>query len=364
MRDLPGRRPLPISGPVPLAAVTLRGCKHGGRSGSCNLGQLRRVGARLTILWLIAGAGVIAVAGILLLFGLETHRQARDRDRYPPPGRLIDVGGRRLQLLGEGEGRPTVVLVCGGGMPSVYMWPLQRRVAAFAHVVTYDRAGFGWSDPATSPLSFDDQARDLRTLLARGGETAPFLLAGESLGGLIVRAFATLFPEDVAGVVLIDSAEEEHVFATLDHLKAGGARQIAMARLLGPLGLVRQAVARSLRHAYATADRRIIAALLSRASFAAGVAQEVKAYDLTPEARRGPGGFGALGDIPLTVMAHGKPFPDARIEGGWRAAQERLARLSTRGRLVVAEGIGHAIAEENPKLVAREIQLMVEEVLT
>lgn len=127
----------------------------------------------------------------------------------------VDVGGRRLWAQVRGTTSPTVVLVAGGGMTGGFLQPLQARIAAFARTLIYDRPGLGSSDPAKAALSFGDHAEDLHRLLTALGERPPFVLVGESYGGLIVRTFAAAFPETVAGVVLIDSPEESHVFGQL-----------------------------------------------------------------------------------------------------------------------------------------------------
>jgi pimeloyl-ACP methyl ester carboxylesterase len=311
------------------------------------------------LVWVGAVVVALAIAAVVLL-ALESRQQARDLVAFPPPGRLVDVGGRRLHLVSQGEGAIPVVLVAGGGGPAVTVWPLQRRIAEFARVCSYDRAGLGWSDLSPAALSFDDQARDLRTLLAGAGEPGPYLLVGASLGGLIARAFATLFPDDVAGMVLVDAVEEQHVFAKLGRLSAGGRRQLVLMRLLAPLGLLRVLVRREARRFAPADDAAAFTALYLQPSYQDALQREVQAYALTPDARRVAGGFGSLHDLPLTVIAHDKPFPDPVIEDGWDAAQERLAALSSRGRLVVATGDGHNIAGENPALVADEVRAILE----
>jgi pimeloyl-ACP methyl ester carboxylesterase len=242
----------------------------------------------------------------------------------------------------------------------VTVWPLQRLIAPFARVCSYDRAGLGWSEPAAEPLSFDEHAQDLHALLAAGGEPGPYVLVAASLGGLIARAFVTLFPNDVAGVVLVDSVEEQQVFAKLDRLGAGGRRQLALVRVLRALGLLRMLVRREARKLAPDDDARAFAAIYCKPAYTDAIQREVQAYALTPQERRVAGGFGTLGDLPLTVIDHDKPFPDAVIEDGWHDAQARLARLSSRGRLVVATGAGHNIAGEAPALVAEEVRQMLE----
>jgi len=126
----------------------------------------------------------------------------------PPPGRLVDVGGRRLHVRELGDGAPTVVLESGGGGgSSVQDWPMQRRVATFARCLTYDRAGLGWSDPATEPRTLAGMARDLDALLNALGAAGPCVFAGGSFGGLVLQAYARLFQGRIAGLVLVDTCD-------------------------------------------------------------------------------------------------------------------------------------------------------------
>lgn len=276
---------------------------------------------------------------------------------------LLETGrGRKLHMVVSGVGGPTAVLIPGGGMSAAFSAPLQARIAAFGRVCSYDRAGLGESDPAPQSLTFEDHARDLRDLLATAGEAGPFVLVAESFGGLVARAFARLFPGEVAGLVLVDSAEEQHVFASLDLLLASSRQQFAAVRLLRPLGLLGPLMSRGLPSSFDAQQRRRIARVVNRAQHWAAAMQEADAYLATPGDRRVAGGFGRLGDLPLTVIAHGKPFrgPHAPLEAGWREGQQRLAELSSRSRFVVAERCGHGIAQENPDLVAGEVRLMRE----
>lgn len=281
-----------------------------------------------------------------------------------PPGALFAVDGRRLHLLARGNGAPTVVLIAGGGMPGLYQAPLLERVSAFTRACLYDRAGMAWSDPPAAPRSFEGHAEDLHGLLAAAGERAPFVLVGESYGGLVARAFAARWPSETAGLVLVDSAEEGHVFEKVGLLAATGRGQLRIVRLLSALGLLRPLARLALPPIYRGETRARLAAILGRPAQWAAMAGELEAYALTPEAARQPGGFGRLPGKPLVVIAHGRPFrgPQAGLEDGWRAGQERLAALSERGRLVVAEACGHTIAIEAPDLVAAEVRRIVEAV--
>ena len=121
------------------------------------------------------------------------------------PGQLIDVGGHRLHLNCTGSGSPTVVLEPGGGAMSSNLGWITPAVARDTRVCVYDRAGRGWSEPADTPQDGAQIATDLHTLLHRANVPGPYVLAGHSFGGLYVLTFAARYPDEVAGMVLVDS---------------------------------------------------------------------------------------------------------------------------------------------------------------
>lgn len=138
--------------------------------------------------------------------GYETVRSATDED-HPMPGRLVDVGDHRLHLSCTGSRSPTVVLQAGGGeMSSAFGW-IAPAVAEGTRVCVYDRAGHGWSEPAATAQDAALVAADLHLLLERGRVPGPYVLAGHSFGGLYVLAHAALYPDEVAGMVLLDTTE-------------------------------------------------------------------------------------------------------------------------------------------------------------
>jgi pimeloyl-ACP methyl ester carboxylesterase len=129
--------------------------------------------------------------------------------RYPPPGRMLDVGGRRLHVYETGQGSPTVLLEAGIAATSLSWRPVQDEIAKFARVASYDRAGLGWSDVNSRPLTLSGLADDLQSLLKIAQLPPPYILVGHSFGGLIVRALACRDPNAVAGLVLVDAVRPE-----------------------------------------------------------------------------------------------------------------------------------------------------------
>ena len=162
--------------------------------------QLRSRSARWLLYPVLAMLALAAIGG-----GYQTVRETADATAYPMPGQLIDVGGHSLHLNCTGSGSPTVVLQPGAGEMSSNLGWITPAVAGATRVCVYDRAGRGWSQPADSAQDGTQIASDLHTLLDAGHVPGPYVLAGHSFGGLYVLTFAARYPDQVAGMVLVDS---------------------------------------------------------------------------------------------------------------------------------------------------------------
>ncbi|MGE5673843.1 MAG: alpha/beta fold hydrolase [Mycobacterium leprae] len=294
---------------------------------------------------------------VLIAVGIvgEGIAERMDARAFPPPGRLVDVGGYRLHLNCTGKGSPTVVMENGSGAPSVGWALVQPAVGQFTRVCTYDRAGYAWSDPAKTPRTGEQVVADLHTLLARGGEQGPYILVAHSLGGLYARLYAARYPDQVAGMVLVDARHEDYSRMEKDsvpgpgYYMAGAAvMRVGLARsLISVVGAERLAgnvPPELLPVAKAT--------LLSPKLMNAVAAEARELTGLEDAVRSG----GTLGDKPLVVLTHGKALFPLAAEETWRALNARQAALSTHGKLVVAAESGHNIMLDQPSLVIDAIR--------
>jgi len=150
--------------------------------------------------WFLTFTLLAALLGIVY----QSLGTRRDGKLYPRPGRLVDLETHRLHALESGSGSPAIVLEAGL-MSTVLSWNhLQRELAKSYRVVSYDRAGLGWSDLGPMPRTADRIVDELHAMLERAGIPPPYVLVGHSFGGLTMPLFATRFPEKVAGMVLVD----------------------------------------------------------------------------------------------------------------------------------------------------------------
>ena len=183
--------------------------------------------------------GLVVLAGLLLLgFVYEQVSRRRDAKRLPA-GEMIDVGGYRLHLTDAGQGGPMVIIIHGAG-DSSYSWIyIRKELSKFTRVITYDRAGMGLSDPGPVPTP-EHTIKELKNLLDKTGAPGPYVLVGHSLGGLIARLYALKYPNQVAGLVFLDSS---HEFLMDDaKFKQGFAIigfMLKILRLMSPFGIPR-----------------------------------------------------------------------------------------------------------------------------
>lgn len=171
--------------------------------------RARSLGRKL-VRTLLAASVLAVVAGAAGAAWEAGQQRAFARAGYDPPGELVDIGGRRLHLVCMGKGEPGVMLVSGMGGSFAAWGTFHDRIARFARVCVYDRAGIGWSDLADTPRTADAAARDLEALLeAAAPFEEPPVLVGHSIGGLYAHRYARFRPDRVGGLVLIDPTTEE-----------------------------------------------------------------------------------------------------------------------------------------------------------
>jgi pimeloyl-ACP methyl ester carboxylesterase len=323
----------------------------------------------------------LAVMGSLVVSARPLFAQAAaGSGRLPEaPGRLIDIGGQRLHLNCTGRGSPTVVFENGAGDFS-FVWSLvQPRVAELTRACSYDRAGYAWSDPGARPRTYDQIALELHTTLDRAGEHGPYVLVGQSYGGLLVRGYARRYPSDVAGLVLVDAVhEDERIdmggkvqrisdFATgrvrPEPRIAGDATLITLRRS-GPVAIPDTTPLESpldrLPGAKQDAWRAASSDSVFRLSWAAEMdwsPEELKRIHADRLTNRV-----TLGDLPLIVISRAAATRPDSLSRERAANQRDLAALSRHGAAVTAAHSGHNVHLEEPAVVVSAIRRIVNDI--
>src|SRR5690349_14514552 len=205
VRDRAAARPRPRV--LPDGAGVAPNARAGRGRAAAGDEAVRRWGKRVAL----AAVGLLATA-VVAGAGFEAVMRHRAARQYPAPGRLVDIGGRRLQLDCRGSGSPTVVLESGlDNLGSLSWAAVHDSIARTTRVCAYSRAGVLWSDPAPAPFDARQVAVDLHAALTASGETAPWVMVGHSLGGPYVVLFASRYGAEVAGVVLVDASHPEQL---------------------------------------------------------------------------------------------------------------------------------------------------------
>jgi pimeloyl-ACP methyl ester carboxylesterase len=318
----------------------------------------------------ITGIGLAGLLGLLAMaLALSSIYQMVASERavshYPPPGKMVEVGGYRLHFDCVGSGEPTIILEAGGGLFSlgwVFVQPALAQ-ATSARVCSYDRAGLGWSDENPGPYSMAGEVEALHRGLTVLGVKGRLVLVGHSYGGFMARLYASRFPQDVIGLVLIDPntttfferhpcvLEEVHTQSRLLRIAAplGLARWFAVAEFRDSMRLPKdEDVVKMFELSLATKHLRSVAKMLGEFSNTVAAMQVLDAQI----------------DIPMTIVSRGKadqhfPWGDPEREADWRAGHEQWVRNAEHGRLIIADKSDHMIIFDQPELIVESVKEML-----
>jgi len=339
----------------------------------------RIVSPRLSVLLVIA-----AVLAASVLFGIvyQAIGTARDRGRFPPLGRLVDIGGRRVHFLDRGQGSPAVVFESGISASSLNWTHLHADVSQFTRACAYDRASLGWSDSLEAPRTAAQLIADLHAMLVASGIPGPYVLVAHSFGSLLVGLYAAKYPQEIAGVIMIDPLSPQDWLNPTEvqsKMLRHGAALARRGAWLARIGVVRFAlslltggarrVPKSIARLTSGRGESVISRLVGEVGkMPSEVWPIIQAQWCQPKSFHGlAGALESLpaisaeaarselpASVPLTILSAKNSIPAQAAE------RESLVGRSVRGRHIIAEKSGHWIHLDEPALVIAEIRAMVE----
>lgn len=342
-------------------------------SASSRLGmgkRIRRWAVRI-LLGLLALILLLVVAGALY----EVWGRYNASRLYPPPGRLVDIGGRRIHIDCRGTGSPTVILESGLGSGGSVDWArVHDALARHTRTCAYDRAGIMWSDPKPGPQNAAAVADDLHATLAAAGISGPLVLVGHSIGGPYTRVYTGRYGDQVAGLVMVDASHPDQVARLRQVVKANvdPGKVVSIVRIADALswtGLVRLMANGQMPNLPTEAGAKI-GAYTSHSI--GGALSELQGFDRTMDQARIVRSFGDRPLIVLTAMApytpaqlkslELSPQDGARMKQVWKSLQAEMAAMSTHGSQQTVPDSGHYIQIDRPDIVIAAVDRVVDAV--
>ena len=324
-----------------------------------------RSGVKKVLRWLgriLRTVLVLAIGVVVALYVRESFTRSKYHKEYPPPGEMVSLGTHDIHLNCVGSGSPTVVFEADLDQYGSLSWvPVQKQIGQVTRACSYDRAGILWSDAGPRPRDGETIAGELHAALEAAGEQGPYLLVGHAFGGAYVRIFAGAYPDEVCGMVLLESSHPE----MLTRFEEIGLDPEIPARNSRPLILLLSHLGMPGRFKGNIYDLPIelydpIQAYLPESSMAWFDEKVV-----SPETLAQAGEVESLGDIPLIVLA--TSVTPRSPENQWQAyddlwleLQKELPSLSENSELRTYN-IGHYPQLQRPEVVIEAIQDLLEQ---
>jgi pimeloyl-ACP methyl ester carboxylesterase len=301
----------------------------------------------------LIGFGIALIALVVLGVVYQAVAVELDKRNYAPRGQLYTVNGHQMHIVCMGEGSPTVILQAGGVAESLWWYRVQNQLAEHTRVCAFDRPGQGWSEPVSGPREALTIDGELHALLEQAGIPAPYVMAGHSYGAILTRIYAAQYPQEVIGIVLVDSQIlNPKRFASqseFDAWKSQFEGAEVLAGWMTRLGLTRLIAPGTFQTAGYPSDIALeLAALQSRNQVVdTDTAEKLNAVWALTEASAAAEN---LGDLPMAVVwasqtLDGFAVLDANARGSqerYSALREEIATYTSNSISRVIEGADHA----------------------
>jgi pimeloyl-ACP methyl ester carboxylesterase len=332
-----------------------------------------------SLLWwtkrMLLGIGSFIVLAVLIGFGFETFMRSQASRNYPVLGKLVDIGGRKIQIDCRGEGSPTVVLESGIDILGSLSWAaVHDEIAQTTRVCAYSRAGILWSEPNPGTVDINSIAQDLHEALIKSGETGPWVMVGFSAGGPSTMIFTSMYESEVAGLVFVDASHPDQIVPmqkigiSLDPMSP---TLMLLSEVLARIGVVRlMSMVMPQGNTIPNAPplvNQVLAAYLPQ-----NVGSFLKGLQSNDAEITAAGNFRKLGDRPIVVLTSTQKLSPEELQTAgmtqeqeiqrqtlWNQFQADLATWSTRSRHEIVPDASHYIQFDRPDVVIKAVREIV-----
>ncbi len=319
--------------------------------------------AKRLLIAILRWIGRILLVVLILFLGLITYMLVREsiarskyRAEYPPPGQMVSLETHSVHLYCVGSGSPTVIFEADLDQYGSLSWDsVQGEIGEFTRACSYDRAGIMWSEPGPLPRDGGMIASELGAVLDAAGEDGPYVLVGHAFGGAYIRIFAGQNPDDVCGMVLVESSHPEMLtrfeeYGVVSEIPDKNIRPLIL--LLSHLGMPGRYKGNLYHLSPDVYDP--VQAFLPESSLA-WFDEKVEAPNTLAQA----GQVEYLGDFPLIVIATARPSSTVAqgqiLQDLWLELQQELLLLSENSEIRIYED-GHYPQLQSPELIIEAIQ--------
>jgi pimeloyl-ACP methyl ester carboxylesterase len=334
---------------VSCALLIIWGCVHRLRS----VASLRYARWRRLTEWGVLALLVVAMAGVAASSTINAVLLWQYRRNHPPPGSLYLVNGHRMYMQCSGNGSPTIILDAGLGGDDLVWSKVMPSLSQTTRVCAYDRAGYGWSEAVRSERDADHIADELHGLLEAANITGPIVLMGHSMGGMFIRDYASRYPQQVAGLIFVDSSTPFQ-----NRLPAWKASREFQAPTWLSTSFKQLGFSAGIPRLLGQCSRGPQGEDSCHMNLATS-ASEWSNFDRSGEETVHTGPYG---DLPVLIFSHDPQLHPSEMDTEWTRMQSDLKKLSSRSVQIIAHGSSHFIQHDRADLIEREVPLFIEQI--
>lgn len=305
---------------------------------------------------------IIGSTALLIIGSTYQYVSTKHDDlRYSPPGKFVQVNGKKIHYVSKGHKAPTIILDAGLGADHQWWCLVQEELAKCAQVFSFDRPGYGWSDAATTPRTSEHIVSELHNLLQACELKPPYILVGHSFGGANMRLYANTYSEQIAGLILVDACHEDQNFeedVSSQSFLERGKGYLFYSTFSHYVGISRWYMPESLKPFFSslmTQGQRD--SIIAKASSVTSLcARDNEMLHLTKSLYQLKRSKNTLLDKPVIVITAEETNSDPQ----WQEYQKQLVSLSKKGKQIIAKKSSHMVNVDKPEVIIEAVKEIIE----